>query len=247
METLKNDSEIPEKEVFDDTSIPQTDEIAKESNYLQLAGLPFENIELAEEEMYEELFLESEPGDKLPIKTGLETEEMIKNSWPLDKVKNFTKGQEVISKDGSINLSALSIIHATNFPAVKDGNNLYIESSGNADPKHDNISKWNENYEHLAGLLNSRFTIHFGMPGYVASHESRKKDGTINEEDLLPKRRVVYIVSLDKAVAKNTVCNINASDTFFWDRFEIPEGSIIIINDKAAQQFELSKKDFEKY
>lgn len=205
-----------------------------------------ENIEkINEEQAYYAVFFEDNLKKKLQNSIALEIDELKELSLPIEKIKNFTKEQKALDEKGNINTSAFYIMHATNFPAKKDGEGLYIESSGNADPTH-SIGKYNEEYKHLVGVLNGRFTIHFGMPGYPSSHQEQKRDGSI-DYDALSKRLVLYLAPLDGAIENNTICNLNASDTFFWDKFKIPEGTIIIVNDKIAEKFQFDKSDFGKY
>ena len=178
----------------------------------------------------------------------LSESEILAVARHFEQLKNPARDQEVVNADGVINPDSILLVHATNFPPSKEGDSLVINSSGNADPKHEALRRREDNYKKYAGLPNMRFTIHFGMPGSYASHQKITEEGKINYDALAESAFLIVLPIGDTLrLPENKLCNLNPTDTFFWDKVYLPEGTIIIAQQKGAESLLLRRKDFDRY
>ena len=177
---------------------------------------------------------------------ALEEEEIIELSKSLDEIENPVEGEVFLDESGTINPNSILLAHATNFTPQRNNSGLLIDSVGNADPKHEAFKKREDKYKEVAGINNSRFTIHFGMVGGQPSHTERLESGELDQH-ALEKRSILIIMPLGPALDHNTILNLGPSDTFFWDKVELPEKSIIIVKRDAVSRLKLRREDFAKY
>jgi hypothetical protein len=158
------------------------------------------------------------------------------------------KPEQLLKKEGELNLNSILLAHATNYVPKFENGNLVVDSVGNADPFRKRHEKRKDNYKDWAGSRDFRFTVHFGVVGSPASHREANEKGEF-DYNALSKRKVVVIMNTEKAFEdeKNFPCDLQMQDTFFFDKVSLPEGSIVILTPEKAKELKISANGMNKY